>query len=261
MKQIIKSELRMAFRNRAVRLTFLIYIIFLLFMFFQKAMNTGSGFYQKDIITPFYMMAFLSTLVCVTCDIPMCVFMGSLAGDCFDNNTCMHGVHNSGRIHFWLGKLLCAAVIACLLTASVFLLGLILGLLIHPTGKGFSFVLTGKYFLTTSLILYGKGMSAFLFGFLLRKSNAGIIMGIMIAYGSYFLESISPTLYGYYTRWHWHCIVTRVFSVITENNDRQIQLLAFSRDSSFTILCVSLGLIVAQILVIAAVSRKREYTV
>ncbi len=261
MRQIVKAEIRLLLKNRAVLATIFIYIVFFLFMFFQKAINTQSGFYQREIITPFYMMAFFGVLMCVTCQIPMSIILGILGGSCFENNTCGGAVLASGRIRFWLAKALCAALICLMTSMLIILLGLFLGMIIICSWRDFSLLRVIEYTFTMTIISFSKGFGAFVIAFLAKKSFAGIVGSVTISYVLSLLGGMIPALYQYLSGKYIYDILSSVFCVLAERGDSQLVIHVSTPNTLLPAIAFLSGLLAVEMLAIGIIASKREYEV
>ena len=262
MGKILRAECRSILKNKAIIILMVIYSMLFFLLFYNKAVNTESMFYQKEIVTPFYMMAFVGVCISVTCDIPASILLGSLGGDCFGENSCSRSVLICGRVRFWGLKILSAALLSLFFSSFTILLGLILGLFVNQSWQDFSAIRTVEILLVTTLYVFQDGMRAFLIAFLLKNSRKGIIANIAITYGfNIFSGGVSDFFNHYLLGWNLNAIQAKVFSIITERHDAQIAFTISAPESVLPELAISACLIAVTIFVICYTSSKREYTV
>lgn len=260
MVQIILAESRLLFKKKTTYIVILIFAIFIAFMYFQKAINVDSGYYQKEIISPFYMIAFSGALMCSTCQIPMSILFGIIGAECFENNTCAGNVVTIGRVRFVLAKIGCIVITVIVTTCFLFFISIIEGMIINNSWNDFSLWLLMKYFLTTTFIALAEGYGAFFLAFLFRKSIIGIVGNIIIAYILSFLSGLIPSMYELLSGSYPFYIMANVFSILSERGDIQLVINVSNQQKAVSAAFVIICILALESIATVVISCKREYT-
>lgn len=259
------AEIKQLLKKRVLLYTIIIYFVFLLFMFFQKTINQSSGFYQKELLTPFYSIAYNSALICTTGNVILSILAGLIAGDCFDNNTACSTVLVVGRINFVVKKFV--SYMICVLSIVIFVvfISVIEGILTNTTFADFDIFLVFKYILSSVLVCIYFGMGAFVVSFVCKKSIVGIMINLLFPYIISFFgrvfngsEVVSDILFGNYP----YYILSNSFSILAEKGDMQLTINLLCDNEkllysySFIFIACFLGVLLSTF-----VSCKREYNV
>jgi|GEM_PF-3910780 len=246
----IMAELKVLRHRKLFIYTFIISVGVLGLLYVQKCFNLTSGMYQKEIVTPFYMLAFNSV---VSSALGFLLFNACgciIGGSDEDNNLYSLALTKQGRIMRFLVKLLSSFVVSVILVLFIFILSFIEGIIVSFDLSDFDILLALKYFFVMILISFYYSMVGLFLTNIFKKSTYGFLacIGLQILYSS-FPKYLNEK---FITR-----IVANTFGIISERNDIQMSInLSEGIGNSYFVIG---GLIIICSLIIMTINWKREY--
>ncbi|MDR0918438.1 MAG: hypothetical protein LBM93_04220 [Oscillospiraceae bacterium] len=262
MLNLLKADLKLLIKNKLLIVSAFVYLFFFIFMFFQKAFNINSGFFQKDILTPYYLIVFNLALLCVTNNFFMSIVGGIVGGESYENNTVSIYALHQGRHKFIFVKILCFFSFSAITSVFIAIIGFVEGVIIIRDFSDMNIVLILKFCIIGFLINALNGIFAFLLSFLFKKIFIGvffsIVGGFLLSFFSQYVKIFSNLLSKDYI----YVILSDTFTILSDKSDTQL-VIKFSSSSNSLLLSylICILIIFSCIGIVFLISRKREYSV
>lgn len=262
MLNCVRSDLNLAKKNKVILLSSIIYLLFFVFMFFQKIININSGFYQPEIVTPFYSIAFGLALLCYTNSFIMSIAGGVVGGESFENNTISINVLVQGRYKAIVSKALALLSLSAVLSACIVIIGFVSGLTVSRSFDDMNIQLVFKCFLISILMNVNNGIFAFLLSYLFRRIFIGIFLSIIGGFLLSWLSGLVNIFHSIINKDYMYVILSDAFKIISEREDVQLVINPYGSPEQLLksyFLCISIVAVCVGITLL--ISRIREYNV
>ena len=218
----IRARLREMCSNSLFPAAVVLYTLFILFMLFQKAINRGSGYYQPELVTPYYMAAYAPVLLCATGRPLMCVTAALLAARPAESNTAAHYLLRGGRRLYIRSMLAAQFTVAAAAAVGYTVLLVLCGALIRPQADHVCLPDMLLWLGTAVLFNCYNSMTALLVAFVSSGTVAAIVTSLLLPTGISILGRLSPAISVLSGSRQRSALLAGVYRILGERGDTQI---------------------------------------